>query len=194
MDQRVEHSLYPPEGQPSRPRDVLVKSASAYADIQWEQPHQPRTPDRDPFSYPRREIPPLASYAPQPDYMTADDDLIKPKKLINPVKASKSHQELHRELLMNQKRGISVENKPELQRVLEQRKREQMIKQKKQEEEARRKISPLEQELLKRQQKLEELEKEQASVEDSNCSAPEFIKVKENLRRTSFTSSGEKEV
>jgi len=46
----------------------------------------------------------LASYAPQPDYMTVDDDLIKPKKLINPVKASKSHQELHRELLMNQKR------------------------------------------------------------------------------------------
>ncbi|XP_039512365.1 actin-associated protein FAM107A isoform X3 [Pimephales promelas] len=187
MDQRVEHSL----GQPSRPRDVLVKSASAYADIQWEQPHQPRTPDRDPFGYPHREIPPLASYAPQPDYMTVDDDLIKPKKLINPVKASKSHQELHRELLMNQKRGISVESKPELQRVLEQRKREQMIKQRKREEEARRKISPLEQELLKRQQKLEELEKEQASVEDS---APEFIKVKENLRRTSFTSSGEKEV
>ncbi|KAL0181715.1 hypothetical protein M9458_024121, partial [Cirrhinus mrigala] len=45
-----------------------------------------------------------SSYAPQPDYMTGDDDLIKPKKLINPVKASKSHQELHRELLMNHKR------------------------------------------------------------------------------------------
>uniref|UniRef100_A0A3B1J069 Actin-associated protein FAM107A n=1 Tax=Astyanax mexicanus TaxID=7994 RepID=A0A3B1J069_ASTMX len=39
-----------------------------------------------------------------PDYMVGDDDLIKPKKLINPVKASKSHQELHRELLMNHKR------------------------------------------------------------------------------------------
>ncbi|XP_016366256.1 protein FAM107B isoform X1 [Sinocyclocheilus rhinocerous] len=194
MDQRVEHSFYPPEGQPSRPRDVLVKSASAYADIQWEQPHQPRNPDRDPFGYPHREIPPLANYTPQPDYMTGDDDLIKPKKLNNPVKASKSHQELHRELLMNHKRGIGVENKPELQRVLEQRKREQMIKQRKQEEEARRKISPLEQELLKRHQKLEELEKEQARLEDSNCSAPEFIKVKENLRRTSFTSSEEKEV
>uniref|UniRef100_A0A8C2DY25 Actin-associated protein FAM107A n=1 Tax=Cyprinus carpio TaxID=7962 RepID=A0A8C2DY25_CYPCA len=168
--------------------------ASAYADIQWEQPHQPRTPDRDPFGYPHREMPPLASYAPQPDYVTEEDDLIKPKKLINPVKASKSHQELHRELLMNHKRGIGVENKPELQRVLEQRKREQMIKQRKQEEEARRKISPLEQELLKRHQKLEELEKEQERLEDSNCSAPEFIKVKENLRRTSFTSSGEKEV
>lgn len=171
-----------------------LSSASAYADIQWEQPHQPRNPNRDPFGYPHREIPPLASYAPQPDYMTGDDDFIKPKKLINPVKASTSHQELHRELLMNHKRGIGVESKPELQRVLEQRKREQVIKQRKQEEEARRKISPLEQELLKRQQKLEELEKEQDRLENSNCSAPEFIKVKENLRRTSFTSSGEKEV
>lgn len=126
--------------------------------------------------------------------MTGDDDLIKPKKLINPVKASKSHQELHRELLLNHKRGAGVENKSELQRVLEQRKREQMIKQRKLEEEARRKISPLEQELLKRQQKLEELEKEQEKLEEDNCNAPEFVKVKENLRRTSFTSSGEKEV
>ncbi len=59
-------------------------------------------------------------------------------------------------------RGIGVESKPELQRVLEQRKREQMIKQRQQEEEARRKISPLEQELLKRQQKLEEVENMQS--------------------------------
>lgn len=166
--------------------------ASAYADIQWEQPHQPDGPHRDPLHYPHRDILPVASYAPQPDYMVGDDDLIKPKKLINPVKASKSHQELHRELLMNHQRG--VENKPELQRVLEQRKREQMIKQRKQEEEARRKISPLEQELLKRHKKLEELEREQEQQEECSRSAPEFIKVKENLRRTSFTSSAEKEV
>ncbi|XP_065097839.1 protein FAM107B isoform X1 [Paramisgurnus dabryanus] len=175
----------------------LNGAASAYADIQWEQPHQPRTPDRDPFGFPPHgPIPPLASYAPQPDYMTGDDDddLIRPKKLVNPVKASKSHQELHRELLMNHKRGVGAENKSELQRVLEQRKRDQMIRQKKEEEEARRKISPLEQELLKRHQKLEELEKEQAKLENSDGSSPEFIKVKENLRRTSFTSPGEKEV
>lgn len=84
---------------------LFLSLASAYANIQWEQPHQPRTPDRDPFGYPHHDqIPPLASYAPQPDYMTGDDDLIRPKKLVNPVKASKSHQELHRELLMNHKR------------------------------------------------------------------------------------------
>lgn len=53
--------------------------------------------------------------------------------------------------------GASVEMKPELQRVLESRKRDQVIKQRKQEDEARRKISPLEAELLKRHRKLEEV-------------------------------------
>lgn len=41
----------------------------------------------------------------EPDY--ADDDnpeLIRPQKLVNPVKTSRNHQDLHRELLMNQKR------------------------------------------------------------------------------------------
>lgn len=191
MAQRVTHShgLFP-EGQPGRPREVLVKSASAYADLQWEAP-QSEVAQRDPFSS-YQDVPPVASYAPQPDYMEDEDDIIKPKKLVNPVKASRSHQELHRELLMNQKRG--VETKPELQRVLEQRKREQMIKQRKQEDEARKKISPLEQELLKRRRELEELEHEQEQQETGNQNAPEFIKVKENLRRTSFINTGEKEV
>lgn len=48
-----------------------------------------------------------------------------------------------------------MESKPELQRVLEARKREKVIKQRKEEDEARKKISPLEQELLKRKDKLE---------------------------------------
>uniref|UniRef100_G3PGY6 Family with sequence similarity 107 member B n=1 Tax=Gasterosteus aculeatus aculeatus TaxID=481459 RepID=G3PGY6_GASAC len=42
----------------------------------------------------------------EPDYLDGDcDELIKPKKLINPVKISRNHQDLHRELLMNQKRS-----------------------------------------------------------------------------------------
>lgn len=53
--------------------------------------------------------------------------------------------------------GSVVEMKPELQRVLESRKRDQLIKQRKQEVEAHRKISPLEAELLKRHKKLEEV-------------------------------------
>lgn len=42
----------------------------------------------------------------EPDYLEGDcDELIKPKKLINPVKNSRNHQDLHRELLMNQRRS-----------------------------------------------------------------------------------------
>lgn len=47
----------------------------------------------------------------EPDYLEGDcDELIKPKKLINPVKNSRNHQDLHRELLMNQKRSGDPEN------------------------------------------------------------------------------------
>ncbi|KAM7006359.1 protein FAM107B isoform 1-T1 [Tautogolabrus adspersus] len=159
--------------------------ASAYANLQQHRPEG-------------RKPSPVSGYVPQPDYLDGDEDedLIKPKKLVNPVKASKSHQELHRELMSSCKRGGSsvVETKPELQRVLESRKRDQMIKQKKQEEEARKKISPLEAELLKRHKKLEEIEKQQEKEQEENMKAPEFVKVKENLRRTSFQGKEEKEV
>ncbi|XP_055503552.1 protein FAM107B-like isoform X2 [Leucoraja erinacea] len=97
----------------------------------------------------------------EPDYFDSNPDLIRPKKLLNPVKASRSHQELHRELLMNQKRGVGTENKPELQRVLEYRRRDQLIRQRKEEEEARKIKSPFELQLQKRQQRLDELEREQ---------------------------------
>lgn len=40
----------------------------------------------------------------RPEYREWNPELIKPKKLPNPVKASRSHQELHRELLMNHRR------------------------------------------------------------------------------------------
>ncbi|EDL78686.1 hypothetical protein LOC498796, isoform CRA_b [Rattus norvegicus] len=43
----------------------------------------------------------------EPDYIEDDNpELIRPQKLINPVKTSRNHQDLHRELLMNQKRQI----------------------------------------------------------------------------------------
>uniref|UniRef100_A0A3Q3KKN0 Actin-associated protein FAM107A n=1 Tax=Monopterus albus TaxID=43700 RepID=A0A3Q3KKN0_MONAL len=170
---------------PPQPKEGMVKSgknsASAYADLQQ---HWSESIHRKPS--------PVSSYVSQPDYMgDEDEDLIKPKKLVNPVKASKSHQELHRELLSSYRR---VEVKPELQRVLETRKRDQLIQQRKQEDEARRKISPLEAELLKRHKKLDELEKQQEKDQGENLKAPEFVRVKENLRRTSFHSKEEKEV
>lgn len=41
----------------------------------------------------------------EPDYLEGDcEEMIKPKKLLNPVKGSRNHQDLHRELMMNQKR------------------------------------------------------------------------------------------
>ncbi|KAL4699104.1 hypothetical protein H8959_011761 [Pygathrix nigripes] len=120
-----------------------------------------------------------------PSQTTIEDDnpeLIRPQKLINPVKTSRNHQDLHRELLMNQKRGLAPQNKPELQKVMEKRKRDQVIKQK--EEEAQKKKSDLEIELLKRQQKLEQLELEKQKLQEEQENAPEFVKVKGNLRRT----------
>ncbi|XP_021071171.1 protein FAM107B isoform X1 [Mus pahari] len=119
----------------------------------------------------------------EPDYIEDDNpELIRPQKLINPVKTSRNHQDLHRELLMNQKRGLAPQNKPELQKVMEKRRRDQVIKQK--EEEAQKKKSDLEIELLKRQQKLEQLELEKQKLQEEQENAPEFVKVKGNLRRT----------
>lgn len=55
-------------------------------------------------------------------------------------------------------RGLGVESKPELQRVLEHRRRNQLIRQKKEEEEAKKLQSPFEKELLKRHQRLDQVE------------------------------------
>ncbi|XP_039617421.1 protein FAM107B isoform X1 [Polypterus senegalus] len=128
-------------------------------------------------------IPSLRSIMAEPDYIDDCDELIKPKKLINPVKTSRNHQDLHRELMMNQKRGLAPQNKPELQKVMEKRKRDLVVKQQK-EEEALKKMSDLELELMKRQQKLEQLELEQQKANEEQENAPEFVKMKGNLRRT----------
>ncbi|GCB62057.1 protein FAM107B-like isoform X2 [Scyliorhinus torazame] len=124
----------------------------------------------------------------EPDYIDDEDgaELIKPKKLNNPVKTSKNHQDLHRELIINQKRGIAPQNKPELQRVMEQRKRDQVVKQKKEEEALKK--SDLEQELMKRQQRLDQIEQEKLEAEGKQENAPEFVKMKGNLRRTKHES------
>ncbi|XP_019518959.1 PREDICTED: protein FAM107B, partial [Hipposideros armiger] len=116
--------------------------------------HVPDSPLEDPDLKDAYFIP--RNIMAEPDYIEDDNpELIRPQKLVNPVKTSRNHQDLHRELLMNQKRGLAPQNKPELQKVMEKRKRDQVIKQK--EEEAQKKKSDLEIELLKRQQKLEQL-------------------------------------
>ncbi|XP_044032696.1 actin-associated protein FAM107A isoform X2 [Siniperca chuatsi] len=117
-------------------------------------------------------------------------NLIRPQKPLNPLMASENHQELHRELRMTHKRRVLQEGKTELQRALEKRKWEQKMKASKDQEEAKKSISPLHQELLKRHQRLEELERDQGQQREG----PEFLRVKERLRRTAVLDSGEKEV
>ncbi|KAK2511267.1 Fam107b [Columba guinea] len=96
------------------------------------------TEPKDPYPIPRKIMA-------EPDYIDDDNpELIRPQKLINPVKSSRNHQDLHRELLMNQKRGLAPQNKPELQK----------------------------------------LELEQQKIQEEQENAPEFVKVKGNLRRT----------
>ncbi|XP_051271722.1 protein FAM107B [Dicentrarchus labrax] len=110
-------------------------------------------------------------------------NLIRPQKPLNPLTASKSHQELHRELRLSHKRRVSQEGKSELQRALEKRKWEQRMKASGDQEEQ----SPLHQELLKRQQRLEKLERDK----EQQLEGPEFLRVKEGLRRTAV-DAGEK--
>uniref|UniRef100_A0A8C2ZUN5 Si:ch211-160o17.6 n=1 Tax=Cyclopterus lumpus TaxID=8103 RepID=A0A8C2ZUN5_CYCLU len=88
------------------------------------------------------------------------------------------HQNLHQELLLTHKRGLLLEEKPELKRVLEQRRLELH----KEEELAQRRPSDLETELRKRQQKLKE--QEEIRQREKQQKIPEFVRVKDNLRRT----------
>lgn len=72
-----------------------MSAASAHANLQQHQPESIH-----------RNLSLLSSDTPKSDYLEGDQDydLIKPKKLPNPVKASKSHQELQRELMSSCKR------------------------------------------------------------------------------------------
>lgn len=56
------------------------------------------------YSEIQRERADIGGLMARQEYREWNPELIKPKKLLNPVKASRSHQELHRELLMNHRR------------------------------------------------------------------------------------------
>ncbi|XP_053705013.1 protein FAM107B-like [Synchiropus splendidus] len=107
------------------------------------------------------------------------EDCVQPRRLI--TMEVPSNQNLHRELLLSHKRGLLLEEKPELKRVLEQRRLELH----REEEQAQRQPSDLETELRKRQQKLQEYEQEEIRQRESQQKVPEFVRVKDNLRRTS---------
>ncbi|XP_071475235.1 actin-associated protein FAM107A isoform X1 [Marmota flaviventris] len=179
----------PRESRPQRSAERLGEGRSLCHGPLHEGEEESKLQAASMYSEIQRERADIGGLMARPEYREWNPELIKPKKLLNPVKASRSHQELHRELLMNHRRGLGVDSKPELQRVLEHRRRNQLIKKKKEELEAKRLQCPFEQELLRRQQRLNQLEKPPEKEEEH---APEFIKVRENLRRIATLSSEER--
>ncbi|XP_051532423.1 protein FAM107B isoform X2 [Myxocyprinus asiaticus] len=111
------------------------------------------------------------------------DDLIRPKKLPNPILESHSHRGLHRELLVSHRWGLLPEEKPELQRVLEQRRLEQY----REREQALKPPSDLEQELRKRRQKLMAYEQDELRRKEDLEKMPEFVRVRDNLRHITIS-------
>ncbi|XP_024126593.1 protein FAM107B [Oryzias melastigma] len=107
-----------------------------------------------------------------------EDDLIQPRKLINPVLASVQHRALHQELLFCYRRGTLPRRKPELQRVLEHKKREQLRKR----EQALCPPSDLEVKLHRRQQRMQFLEMEEKRRMERQKNLPEFVRVRQTLK------------
>ncbi|CAH2316382.1 Hypothetical predicted protein [Pelobates cultripes] len=103
-----------------------------------------------------------------------------------PMKSSRTHQELHKELLLTYNKGLVLHSKPELLRVLEKRRSQW----KEGQEDTKQISSPLEQELQKWQQRREEKgilleEREHASsIKNDKSGVHEFLRVRENLRKS----------
>lgn len=137
------------------------------------------------------QFPVLQAFPSQLQSEEESSNLIRPLKATSVITTPESHRELNKELRMTHKRRrVSQEGKTELQRVLEKRKWEQRLKASRDQEEAKKKTSQLHQELLKRQQRLENLEKDQKAKQEE----PEFIQVKERLRKTAGPDARGKEV
>ncbi|XP_074023399.1 protein FAM107B-like [Numenius arquata] len=111
------------------------------------------------------------------------EGLIQPKKVPNPIRESRSHREMHRELLFSHSRGLLPRHRPELPRVLESRRLRQLR------EELQGPPSDLEQQLRKRHQRLEEHEREVAAGPDP-APRPEFLLVRDSLRKMKLVEPG----
>nr|XP_033485971.1 uncharacterized protein si:ch211-218o21.4 [Epinephelus lanceolatus] len=96
----------------------------------------------------------------------------------NPIKASRTHNELHKELLLAHKRGLVLSSRSELQQVLERRKRMQSER-----EEEGQNRTPLDDVLLRCQQKQLEREKKQEEKTREEAHMMEFVRVRQNLRK-----------
>ncbi|XP_066284411.1 glutamic acid-rich protein-like [Branchiostoma lanceolatum] len=127
-----------------------------------------------------------------PGYMTPDEDydqerrceqeyddegeehLIAPKKLPNPVKDSRNHQQLHREMTQNKRLGINpLHKKPELQKKWEERNRTKDSEKFREQQETN---ITLQQEFLMQTQKRRERQEAQ-SKEETKEDKPEFMRV-----------------
>ncbi|KAG8291952.1 hypothetical protein J6590_048913 [Homalodisca vitripennis] len=107
------------------------------------------------------------------------ENLIMPRKLQNPCLDSKDHQNLHRELLFNQKIGKNVLNqKSELQRAMEKHKESQIKKELELQKQENR--TPFEKVIEERARRLESQEK--GSIDEEPSSKPEFLQVHAKLR------------
>ncbi|XP_077185832.1 uncharacterized protein LOC143833643 isoform X2 [Paroedura picta] len=94
----------------------------------------------------------------------------------NIIRVSRNHQQLHRELLFTHRKGLSLRSKPELLQVLEHRNRRREGMENSVE------LSPLERELQRWQQRREQNQL-QEDPGDALDDQPEFIRVREKLRR-----------
>ncbi|CAI5677453.1 protein FAM107A [Oreochromis niloticus] len=95
-----------------------------------------------------------------------------------PMKASRAHDALHKELLLAHKKGLALSSRSELQQVLERRKREQSYQ-----DEEQHSRTPLEKVLLRRQQKQHEKEKKHDEEVREESQLMEFVRVRQNLRK-----------
>ncbi|XP_050712325.1 uncharacterized protein LOC126996144 isoform X6 [Eriocheir sinensis] len=107
--------------------------------------------------------------------------LIMPKKLVNPNMESTEKKSLHRELLYNQKRGVSVLNqKTELQKAMEKHNDKKVLKEIQKEKEAS--LTPFQKALDERAQKLEQMEKAENKDPENEKATCEFQKIHAKVR------------
>lgn len=153
---------------------------------------------------------------PQPDYLLDDnsdsyygdetdfhpanggvdeDVLIQPKKLINPCMQSKERRDLHKELLFNHKHGKNVLKKPELEKVLQQRKEAQRIKEWDEQKSVNKRTS-LELMLEERKNRLSQEEDKGEKLKHANAefeSRPEYLKVHAKIHAKVAANANKKE-
>ncbi|XP_055958276.1 uncharacterized protein LOC126827084 isoform X3 [Patella vulgata] len=118
--------------------------------------------------------PPTAAMKPPPE---DESPQIQPKKISNPCLQSRERQALHKELLLNYRRGVNVLQKPELNKILEKRKETQRHKEWEDQHQCNKRTS-LELKLEERANKMKEEESQRMkSISEKSENAPEYLKM-----------------